>query len=93
MASQFEDDSTPITPSYGTDFYQYVRENYCPEVSAGEQLPSDCTGTAEDWLYVSFGGWWVPEHLPWNVLYLFGAVILTKCLSLYGLSSKNYLAT
>lgn len=93
MASQFEDDMTPITPSYGTDYYQYVRENYCPEVPSGNQLPSDCTGTAEDWLYVSFGGWWVPEHLPWNVLYLFGAVLVTKCLSLYGLTSKNYLAT
>ena len=93
MVSQFENDTTPITASYGSEYYDFVRETYCPEVPAGSLLPSDCTGTAEDWLYVSFGGFWVPEHLPWNVLYLVGAVTFAKILSLYGLTSKNYLAT
>ena len=93
MVSQFEDDTTPITPSSGSPFYEYVRETYCDEVPAGDPLPGDCTGTAEEWLYLSFGGWWVPEQLPWNVLYLFGAIVVMKCVSLYGLTSKNYLAT
>ena len=92
MVPQFENDTTPITASYGSDYYKFVRETCCPEVPKGDVLPSDCTGTAEDWLYVSFGGWWIPEHLPWIVLYLLCAIAMIKIISLYVLTSKNYLA-
>ena len=92
MASQFNDDATPITPLFGTPYYEFVREEYCPEIGPGNQLPSDCRGTAEEWIYVSFGGMFVPEHIPWNILYLIGAVVVAKVITLYGLTRKNYLA-
>jgi ABC-type multidrug transport system ATPase subunit len=93
MASQFENDDTPITPVFGTPFYDFVKTNYCPDAANDEPLPSNCTGTAEDWIYVSFGGMWIPEHIPWNILYLVGAIVVAQAITLFGLTTKNFLAT
>ena len=92
LTSQFESDDTPIIADYQTPFYNYVTNKNCP----GEDLsdpPAACiTGTAEEWIYVSFGGLWVPQHIPYNILYLFGAIVVAKILTIYGLRQKNYLA-
>ena len=65
FTSQFEDDNTPITASMGSPFYEYVLNKNCPGEEANNSLPEECiTGTAEDWVYVSFGGNWVPKHIP-----------------------------
>jgi len=50
------------------------------------------TGTAEDWIYISFGGKWIPEHIPYDIIYCLGAIIVAKIMAIYGLSKKNYLA-
>jgi|EP00970_Alexandrium_tamarense_P013943 hypothetical protein len=60
----------------------------CSSTSTG-----NCTGTAEDWIYVSFGGMWIPEHIPWNILYLVGAIVVAQAITLFGLTTKNFLAT
>ena len=93
FTSQFNGDTTPIAPFFGSPYYEYVRENYCPDIPAGTELPTDCTGTAEDWIYVAFGGMWIPEHIPYCIGYLIGANVVAKALTLYGLKQKNYLAS
>jgi hypothetical protein len=37
-------------------------------------------------------GMWVPENIPYDVLYLCGAIIVARVMVLYGLMKKNYLA-
>lgn len=91
FTSQFQNDSTPITPSYGSPFYAYVNATYCP-VPEGEMIQDDCTGTAEEWISITFGGMWVPDHIPYCIGYLIGAIAVAKTLTFYGLRDKNYLA-
>ena len=92
FTSQFNQDETPITPSYGSSFYNYVRTEYCDWVPSNEPLPSDCTGTAAEWIDVSFGGYWTVENIKWDIVYLVGANVLAKVMTMYGLRQKNYLA-
>jgi ABC-type multidrug transport system permease subunit/energy-coupling factor transporter ATP-binding protein EcfA2 len=93
LTSQFRNDLTPIVASLSSPYYYYVLGKNCPNIPP-DQIPSvECTiGTAEDWIYVSFGGMWVPEHIPYNILYLVCAIIAAKVAALYGLKTKNYLA-
>lgn len=93
LTSQFRDDLTPIVASLGSPFYDYVLDKNCPDLAPDQSPPVECiTGTAEDWVYTSFGGMWVPEHIPYNILYLICAIIAAKAAALYGLKTKNYLA-
>lgn len=92
FTSQFNQDETPITPSYGSPFYDYVRTEYCDWVPSKEPLPDDCTGTAEDWINVAFGGNWTVENIKWDIIYLVGANVVAKAMTMYGLKQKNYLA-
>ena len=93
VASQFNDDPTPITASVGSTFYDYTLEKNCAQEDCCDGTNVDCyTGTAEDWIYVSFGGMWLPEHIWYCFLYLCGAVLVAKVLSIWGLKQKNYLA-
>ena len=93
LTSQFRNDQTPIVASLGSPYYYHVLEKNCPNMPPDQSPPLECTtGTAEDWIYVSFGGMWVPEHIPYNILYLICAVIAAKAAALYGLKMKNYLA-
>lgn len=55
-------------------------------------LRQHVTGTAEEWIYVSFGGKWVPQHIPHDFFYLIGAIVVIKIVAIYGLRDKNYLA-
>ena len=92
LSSQFENDLTPIVASPGTPFYEYTIEKNCAD-STADPIPVECyTGTAEDWIFVSFGGMWVPEHIPYCVGYCIGAVVIAKAMAIYGLKQKNYLA-
>ena len=93
LTSQFRNDQTPIVASLGSPYYYHVLEKNCPNMPPDQTPPLECTtGTAEDWIYVSFGGMWVPDHIPYNILYLICAVIAAKAAALYGLKMKNYLA-
>lgn len=93
LTSQFRNDQTPIAASLGSPYYYYVLEKNCPGIPPEQVPPVECTtGTAEEWVYVSFGGMWIPENIPYNILYLICAVIAAKAAALYGLKMKNYLA-
>jgi ABC-type multidrug transport system ATPase subunit/ABC-type multidrug transport system permease subunit len=93
LTSQFEGDNTPIVASLGSPFYEYTLEKNCPNMKPDHSLPAECiTGTAEDWIYASFGGMWVPEHIPYCVIYLIGAIVVAKFMAWYGLKEKNFLA-
>ena len=37
-------------------------------------------------------GMWVPENIPYDILYLCGAIIVARVMVLFGLMKKNYLA-
>jgi len=94
FTSQFRDDTTPIIATLGTPFYDYVLKKNCPTGVQPDNLDLEycTTGTAEEWIYVSFGRMWVPENIPYDILYLIGAVIVAKAMGVYGLKQKNYLA-
>jgi len=92
FTSQFQGDTTPIVATYGTEFYNWVLNEECPGVEA-DPPPVECyTGTAEEWIYVSFGGMWVPDHIPYCIGYCIGAVVVAKAMAMYGLKQRNYLA-
>jgi len=92
LVSQFHEDNTPIIPYVGSPFYDYVRKTYCPGAEYGEPLPSGCTGTAEEWIYVSFGGKFVWGHLGANIIYLVLVLLLSKLVAFVALKRLNYLA-
>jgi len=92
LTSQFNNDDTPIAPDPLSPFGIFVRDTYCPDVPPGQPFPANCTGTAEEWINVAFGGMWTREHIGWDILYLIGANVMAKAMTLYGLSQKNYLA-
>ena len=92
FTSQFQGDTTPIVATYGTEFYNWVLSENCPKVE-DDPPPVECyTGTAEEWIYVSFGGMWLPEHIPYCIGYCIGAVVVAKAMAMYGLKQRNYLA-
>ena len=94
LTSQYRGDQTPIVASLSSPFYYYVLGKNCPNMPTDQTPPVECiTGTAEDWVYVSFGGMWVPENIPYDILYLIFAIIVFKAAALYGLKTRNYLAT
>jgi hypothetical protein len=94
LTSQFEGDQTPIIASYQSPFYDYAINKNCPgvDVDISSPLARCITGTAEEWIKVSFGSMWIPEHMKYDVLYLVGAIVLAKVLTIYGLRHKNFLA-
>ena len=51
FTSQFQGDNTTIVASFGSPFFDAV----CPDVGPNDPIPNNCTGTAEEWIYVSFG--------------------------------------
>lgn len=89
VISQFGNDDTPIEASFDSPFYVYLIDNHC----GGNATDCTTVGTAEEWVAASFGGMWKPEHIPYNVLYCFGAIVFTKAIAIYGLKQRNYLAT
>lgn len=94
LTSQYRDDQTPIVASLGSPFYYYVLSKNCPNMPPDQSPPVECiTGTAEDWVFTSFGGMWVPENIPYDVVYLICAIIASKAAALYGLKTRNYLAS
>jgi len=56
LTSQFRNDDTPIVASLGSPFYDFVLSEKCPGTTPEDSILVDCiTGTAEEWIYVSFG--------------------------------------
>lgn len=92
VTSQFQSDQTPIIASYQSPYYDYVLNKNCPGVDPSDPPAACITGTAEEWINISFGGMFLPESIPYDILYLVCAIVLAKILAMYGLKKKNYLA-
>ena len=92
LTSQFVNDQTPIAASYPSPFYDFVVKKNCPGAD-NLNIPASCdlTGTAEEWIFSTFGGMWVPEHIKYDITYLVFAIVLAKIVTSYGLAMKNFL--
>ena len=87
IASQFDGDDTPIVASPGTPFWNFLE---CEDkVGPGE----DCVGTAEQWVFASFGGNFLPEHIPRNIAYLVVLFVVTRATTGFALGNLNYRQT
>jgi hypothetical protein len=88
LTSQFNGDDTQIEASAGSNFWNYLG---CEEQF--ENGAKTCTGSAQDWVFATFDGAWVPEHIPANIAYLVGMVLLMRVLTVFGLGYLNYRRT
>jgi len=89
IVSQYYMDETPISPTNGSPFAQEViGSTTCPVYS--EDLES-CYGTAWQWVYVSFGGMFKWEHIPWGFVYLLFLCVFSKVIGFYAIKKLNYL--
>jgi len=85
IASQFHEDGTSIVATTGSSFYYYLGCN--------SNTPSEkCEGTAEDWIFVSFGGKFSWDNIPYCVLYLVLLIIAARTINYFALQKLNYLA-
>ena len=103
LASQFHQDETPIEPTLDSPFYDFSLQQCLNEKPAGcdistidanyqDPLPECCWGTAEDWIFVSFGGMFKWANVGWNIIYCFGIIIVAKALSFLALKKLDYLS-
>jgi predicted branched-subunit amino acid permease len=88
IVSQYDNDNTPIVATFGSPFYIFVK---CDEQFA--QGATECIGTAEQWVYASFAGIFISEHLPWNIFYLIGVIIVSRGITAIALANLNYRST
>lgn len=87
IVSQYDGDTTLIEASPGTPFWEF---NNCDEVAlAGDT----CFGTAEDWVFASFGGNFVPANLPTNMAYLSSLFVITRIVTALALTYLNFRRT
>ena len=84
MVSQYDNDLTPIVASPNTLFWQYL---------GCDEQPSPCVGTAEQWVFASFSGFFIPEHIPWNIFYLIGMLLISRTTTGFALAYLNYRQT
>lgn len=85
IVSQFDNDKTPITASPGTPFWQFL--------ACDDQIEATCVGTAEQWVFASFGGNFVPEHIPGNIIYLVILLVMTRIITALALAYLNHRRT
>ena len=81
LTTQFNNDDTPIEASEGSPFWDFLGCTVSP-----------CYGTAEEWIFVSFGGAFTFDHLKWDIIYLVGATLLVRVFAYIALTRLNYLA-
>jgi len=88
LVTQYYKDETPIEASTDSPFWDYLG---CDQQIA--EGATNCVGTAEEWVYASFEGAFVIEHVPGCIGYLIGMVVLTRIVTVYGLGYLNYRKT
>lgn len=86
MMTQFRDDDTEIIAAPGSPFYNSLGCTPNPD-------PSSCTGTAEDWVNVSFGPDFSYSHVPYNLVYLLGLILFSRFVTYLALTHLNYRST
>jgi hypothetical protein len=79
IMSQYDGDDTPIIASTGSPFYM--------SLPCEPDMP--CVGTAEGWVAATFTDWDV-DNIPWNALYLIGAIIATRFITFFALTNLDY---
>jgi ABC-type multidrug transport system permease subunit len=84
--SQFENDETMIVASPGSVFFNALN---C--TSADANANATCEGSVWFWVQVSFPDW-SPSNIPWCALYLIGVMVVTRCISFYGLTTMNHMS-
>jgi ABC-type multidrug transport system permease subunit len=84
IVSQFDGDQTPITASPGTPFWELLK---C------DDKPTPCVGTAEQWVFATFQGNFLPEHLPADIIYLVCLFVVTRLVTGFALGTLNYRST
>ena len=89
MTTQYENDTTPIAAQPGSPFYDYlIGTDQC----SGD-IDEGCTGTAEEWVYATFDGEFSRANVPYDILYLVVATILTRVVTVWALGHLNYRST
>jgi ABC-type multidrug transport system permease subunit len=88
LVSQYRNDNTPIIASPGSAFWEFL--DCDDKIAAGA---TECVGTAEQWVFASFGGEFVEDNIPWNILYLVGLAITTRVITAIALKRLNYRST
>jgi ABC-type multidrug transport system ATPase subunit/ABC-type multidrug transport system permease subunit len=89
LVTQFNGDETPIAASPGSPFWDYLG---CDEQIADEATEG-CTGTAEEWVFATFGGIFIPDHIPGCIAYLVGLLVFSRIVALWALGNLNYRKT
>ena len=89
LTTQFDGDDTPILASTGTAFWDYlIATDQCVD-----DFTVPCYGTAEEWIFSTFGGIFVIDHVPGCIAYLVGLLVLTRIVGLWALGNLNYRKT
>mmetsp|Transcript_27588 Transcript_27588/g.66312 ORF Transcript_27588/g.66312 Transcript_27588/m.66312 type:complete len:915 (-) Transcript_27588:593-3337(-) len=88
LVTQYAGDQTPIQASIGSPFWTYLG---CDDKV--EEGQTECFGSAEDWVYATFDGIFVPENIPGDIAYLVGLLVFTRVVTLLGLQFLNYRKT
>lgn len=86
LVTQYRNDNTQIVADPGTPFWYFLG---CDT----EADPTNCVGSAEDWVYATFDGNFVYENVPNNLGYLIGVILLTRILTVFGLGYLNFRST
>jgi ABC-type multidrug transport system permease subunit len=84
LTSQFRNDNTPILASPNSPFWVY---------RGCQDIVGDCFGTAEEWVFATFGGDFVPENIPWNIVYLVLLILATRVVTGVALAHLNFRST
>ena len=88
LVTQYAGDQTPIQASIGSPFWTYLG---CDDKVEDGQ--AECFGSAENWVYATFDGIFVVEHIPGDIAYLVGLLVFTRVVTLLGLQFLNYRKT
>jgi len=92
--SQFSDDTTPITASPGSPFWDSL--NCTEELDALDPEDRDgsvCVGSAEDWVLANFGEFFDEDNIPCNILYLVGVIVVARVITYFALIYLNFRST
>lgn len=90
LVSQYDEDTTEITPTLGSPFYRYVCGLESCAISCEVEPDTTCFGTAAEWINVTFGGKFTADHMGWNLLYLTVVMTIARILTFFALVNVNH---
>lgn len=90
LTSQFQNDDTPITASPNSPFWVFLGCTADQMTATGEDR---CVGTAENWVFATYGGDFEAENIPVNIAYLCGLLLVTRLITGFALAKLNFRST